>query len=154
MLLELHEAKVDGSSIHFLEFSKGKLVIQTSIAGTIINSIVDTPAKDKLLSWKKQITNHIYSERQSKEDSRKHYAISVGMRFYPQKHGNSCLDIENYIKPILDGIAKGLFCESEALKIDKFNFDDSNFIHLYIERLPDSKTQNEEGIVITVSQTS
>jgi len=151
-MLELHEATVNGFNVNFLEFSDGIRVMQISIAGTIINSIVDTPAKDKLLSWKKQIANHIYSKRQCKQNSKKHYAISIGMRFYPQKHGYGDLDIENYIKPILDGVAKGIFCDSEALRIDKFNFDDSNFVHLYIERLPDAKIENEEGIVITISE--
>lgn len=154
MQLIFHETNIDGANIQFLEFLNGKLIIQTSISGTIINSIVDSPSKDKLLTWKQKIADYIHSKRQFKQDSTKRYAISIGMRFYPKAHGSGLLDIENYIKPILDGVAKGLFCESEVLGIGKFNYDDSNFDHLYIERLPDSKTANDERIVLTISQTN
>ena len=62
------------------------------------------------------------------------------------------MDIENYIKPIFDGVAAGLFCEKDVDKFVSFKFDDSNFVNLYIERLPDAKIDSDEGVIITIAQ--
>jgi hypothetical protein len=52
----------------------------------------------------------------------------------------------------LDGAAAGLFCNEDIDKIPRFHYDDSNFLNLYVERLPDTVKTIEEGIVITISK--
>ena len=48
-------------------------------------------------------------------DSDDHYAISLALRFHPGYHGgaNQDLDVEKFIKPIIDAIAAGLFCDPQ-----------------------------------------
>ena len=80
------------------------------------------------------------------------YSISIGLSFYPAIHSFR-FDVENYIKPILDAIAAGLFCspETEMEEIEMWNYDDSNFNTLLIHRLPDAAFEKAEGIAICVS---
>ncbi len=75
------------------------------------------------------------------------------MRFCPPTHKNK-LDAENYLKPLLDGIAAGLFCnENEDVnKLENSKYDDSNFLSLYVERLPNTTRVNEEGVIVTISK--
>ena len=49
-------------------------------------------------------------------------------RFHPANHGYQSLDVENFLKPVIDAVAAGLFCEKEEdpLKIEHWNYDDSN----------------------------
>jgi hypothetical protein len=84
--------------------------------------------------------------------SDKQYAISLSLRFSSILHGNAKLDVENYIKPIIDGIATGLFCPNnlDPSQITKFNYDDSNFNKLFIEKLDDCNSV-DEGLIITIS---
>ena len=75
------------------------------------------------------------------------------MSFHPRTHGNRDLDVENFIKPVLDGLAAGLFCENDTdpQGIDQFNYDDSNFNTLLIHRLDNAPTADLEGIAVFVS---
>lgn len=150
MLIELKSGTKDGLSIHFLEFLDGRMILQTSISGTLINSITEN--KSGLLIWKQRIAKVVHSKRKCKQNTKSLFAVSLGMRFYPWAHGSQSFDIENFLKPILDGIATGLFCENSPDKITSFKFDDSNFIYLYFERLPDAGAENEEGVVVTISE--
>ena len=75
------------------------------------------------------------------------------MRFNLKNHHTKKLDVENYVKPIVDAIAMGLFSQDVDIdKITKFDADDSNFNHLYIERSKDVVSPSEEGITIVVSK--
>ena len=55
-------------------------------------------------------------------------------------------DVGNYVKPVIDGIAAGLFSTS-PLSVTKFNFDDSNFKHLLIEKLDNPLCPSDEGLL-------
>ena len=69
-------------------------------------------------------------------------------------HGNQKnLDVENFIKPVIDALAAGLFCDpdQDPQEIAKWGFDDSNFRTLLIHRLDDATRRDDEGVAISVS---
>ena len=71
----------------------------------------------------------------------------------PALHGNRALDVENFVKPVLDGLAAGLFSSpgQDPWAIKRFDYDDSNFSTLFIHRLPDAARPEDEGVAISVS---
>jgi hypothetical protein len=142
------------TNYRFSYLDSGTNLLQIHINGKIINSVVDSNKKLDLLQWKQKITKHVMSERKMAYDPNDMYLISLGLRFCPQNHGNLKLDVENYIKPIIDGIAAGLFCNlgTNPTDITRFDYDDSNFNNLYVERLPNTQSVNHEGIIISISK--
>ena len=66
------------------------------------------------------------------------------------------LDVENFIKPILDAIAAGLLYDEETdlSTVKKWNYNDSNFNTLLIHRLADATKRQDEGIAISVSSSA
>ena len=77
------------------------------------------------------------------------YAISLGFRFHPGTHWNQPLDVENFIKPTVDALAKGL--GMPWLKRGEWDYDDSRFGTLLAHRCPEADTPEEEGVAIAVS---
>lgn len=155
--MHLRTKQVSDWSLNWLEFSNSKTVINTIICGTIANVSPTTEGgREKLQRWKRQIAMEIKSKRgKQAHDPKNHYIVSLGMRFNAMNHGDGQIDLDNFIKPILDGIAAGLFCgENDDLStIEKYNqFNDSNFRHLYVERVINGEPQKEEGVSITVSE--
>lgn len=155
--LQFKTKKVLDWSLTWLEFSNGKTVIDTIVYGAIANVSPTTEGgREKLQRWKRQISMEIKSKRgKQAHDSKNHYVVSLGMRFHTKNHGDGQIDVDNFIKPILDGIAAGLFCdENDDLSIiNSYNqFDDSNFRHLYVERIVNNEPQKEEGVSIVVSE--
>ena len=151
--MNLVSSKSNGFEFSYLTNSES-IIIQKTINDKIINSIVDSPKKQELLEWKQKIAKLVYDERNGRNFSPdSHYAISLSLRFSPSLHGNVKLDVENYIKPILDGIAAGLFCqiEQDLAQITRFNYDDSNFNKLFVEKLDDCNSE-DEGLIITIAQ--
>ena len=82
------------------------------------------------------------------------YAVSLGLRFCLALHGGRPLDVENFIKPILDATAAGLFMpdSQNPAAVERWDFDDSNFNTLLIHRLPDTQHPESEGVAIFVSR--
>jgi len=136
--------------ISYLKNVNRHLIMQEEILGEIINAVGN---KDKLKKWKQKIAHHIFINRIKKHDPKYQYAISISMRFCGELHGNMKLDIDNYLKPIYDGLAAGLFCKDDTNPpmFDDFQYDDSNFNKLYIERVPDALTTDKEGVYISAS---
>ena len=137
------------------------------IIGYIANSVpTSDKGKKRLKDWKPLIASKVKAARVKAArggnawDSGQIYAITLGFSFYPGKHGGKSdsldrvkLDVDNFVKPVVDALAAGLFCPNSAdpHTIDRWNFDDSNFNTLLIHRLPDARTRQEEGIAICVS---
>ena len=145
--------QVDNYRFNFLESNSD--LLQFRINGKIINSIVDSNKKQELLEWKQKIVEQVITHRKDKTyEPEETYLISLALRFCPQNHGNLKLDVENYIKPILDGVAAGLFCtpSTKSNQITRFDYDDSNFNNLYIERSPNTSSPDHEGIIISISR--
>ncbi len=67
--------------------------------------------------------------------------------------GYQPLDVENFIKPVIDAVSAGLFMDQQTRPSDvrHWNFDDSNFNTLLIHRLPDADSPSDEGIAVCIS---
>lgn len=134
--------------------------LRLSVIGTIINSITDGPVgKEKQQSWKVQVASAVKAKRGERPWSPSaSYAISLALCFCPENHGHRSrgLDVENFIKPILDAIAAGLLYDEETdlSTVKKWNYNDSNFNTLLIHRLADATKRQDEGIAISVSSSA
>ena len=127
----------------------------TAVLGTIVNSVVDgPPGRRRQQDWKVRVATEIKARRGCNPwDPGARYAISLGLSFHPKNHGNRPLDAENFVKPVIDAVAAGLFCSSQTdvSEISHWNHDDSNFATLLIHRLADATTQEAEGMVVFIS---
>lgn len=100
--------------------------------------IVHPKHGDRRPAWRKKVAAKVNAERGKApwvpEDR---YAVTLQFRF--SRHQNQKLDVDNYVKPVLDGLADGL------------RVDDSNFRILLIHRLRDAESREEEGVRLFVS---
>ena len=119
------------------------------MSGVIINSTITDIRQYK---WKVKIASAIRAKRGAQHwCAADEYAISLTMRFHLGSHGGNKLDADNFVKPILDAIAAGLFCSSNPSATENWDFPDYNFKTLLIHRLPDAETRCDEGIAVCVS---
>ncbi len=156
MTLTLEQRAVDGWSVPTVRFADEARGLELRLSGEIVNSIPNSErAKDEQLAWKRTIAAEVKGARGGGPwDAHQRYAISLAMRFCPALHGNrSDFDVENFVKPVLDGLAAGLFCppDQNPRAIGRFNYDDSGFATLFIHRLPDASRPDDEGVAIRVS---
>ena len=150
--LILQQKTIGGWEVPVLEFtSPARAALRLPVTGIIINSI--TERKESLQDWKVKIASEVKTARETPWDSRNDYAITLSLSFHPANHGNRDLDVENFVKPILDALAAGLFCDpqTDPKDIKKWDYDDSNFNTLLIHRLPNADVRDKEGIAICVS---
>lgn len=157
--LKYHRREIGGWSVPVVEFTAPMCdSLRLIVVGTIVNSV--TERTGDLKDWKRQVTCKVKEARGEPWASSNEYAISLGLAFHPANHGNRTdqagranLDVENFIKPIIDAIAAGIFCEpqTDPRTIDKWDYDDSNFDTLLIHRLPDAEEAGGEGVAIFVS---
>lgn len=157
--LAFTERKIGEWTVPTIEFTRpSRPHLRVAVNGVIINSIVNgARGKEKQQSWKAQVASAVKRTRGMQSwNAADKYAISLAMRFHLGNHGNMDLDVENFVKPIIDAIAAGLFCDSQTLpqNIKRWGYDDSNFNTLLIHRLPDAQTRAGEGIAISVSAKS
>ena len=130
--------------------------LSVAVNGTIINSITTgATGREKQQSWKAQVASAVKAKREEKPwNSGDEFAISIGLSFHSSNHrGHTKMDAENFIKPIIDAIAAGLFCDqqTEPKSISRWDYDDSNFNTLLIHRLADADNHQGEGIAVCVS---
>ena len=150
--LILRQQNIGDWTVPSLEFTNpARAPLRLPVTGIIINSI--TERKDSLQAWKVKIASEVKAARETPWDPGNEYAITLSLSFYPANHGNQRSDVENFIKPILDGLAAGLFCDpqTDPNNIPHWNYDDSNFNTLLIHRLPDATARDKEGIAICAS---
>lgn len=151
------ERKIGELTVPTIEFKDALCTpLHVPVNHKIINS---TPVSSKeQKKWKVRVASEVYAKRGTQPwCDRDKYAISLAMCFHPGNHGNrkqhKDLDVDNYVKPILDAIAVGLFCpnSTELCNISSWDCNDSNFNTLLIHRLPDAQSTCDEGIAISVS---
>ncbi len=149
---------IGGWDVPIVEFAESRMRLCTLVRGNIINSITENTAGQK--DWKRWVTSEVKAVRgEGSWSETLQYTISLGMAFHPSNHGNrkvggqAKLDVENFIKPVLDSVAAGLFCSdgTDPFTLQHWNYDDSNFRTLLIHRLPDTSHPREEGVAISVS---
>jgi hypothetical protein len=158
--MELAQAVYKEKNVSFLKSDLPSPIIQCFIEGVstkrgmeIMNSVVSSKNADLLYAWKVKIADCINNIK-TMPVSTKAAAISITFFFYRPLHGNKDLDIENFVKPVIDGIAKGLFSKNwpqEKQQEGKvhFNEDDSIFKKIYLE-YHDHIEELKEGLYITV----
>ena len=154
MLYSLRD--IGGWSVPTLEFSEPvRPPLYLTVLGIIGNSITTSkPGRAKTENWKVQVASEVKAVRGGEPwNPNREFAISLAMRFHGPSHGNQPLDVENFIKPVLDAVAAGLFCspETDPCAIERWDFDDSNFKTLLIHRLPDTGVVEGEGAAIFIS---
>ena len=141
--------------VPIVEFAGSKMNVSTLVPGTIGNSAPTSPTGKKITrDWKPRVAAGVKAVRGDGPWSETlRYVISLGMTFNLKNHYYQKFDVENFVKPVLDAVAAGLFCDEDKdpQDIDLWNFDDSNFRTLLIHRLPDTPDPRSEGVAIFVS---
>ena len=127
--------------------------VSTRVKGPVIHTTKGEPEERR--KWMVKLARAIKAERDGArwvpEDR---YAVTLQFRFHPRPQE---LDVDNYVKPVLDGLAAGLFLPEDTDPDDVWPFDshhgvdDSNFRILLIHRLRDAKPPEEEGVRLFVS---
>ena len=157
-----------------IEFIAALPLLTILVPGLVINSI--TERADALQAWKVRVASAVKAARgEGPWNLAFAYAITVGISFHLPSHNNpKQLDVENFVKPIIDATAAGLFCgnqtdpatiqssrrrpggrvgyEPGAVPMRYWaDYDDSGFTTLLIHRLPDAPSREAEGAAIAVS---
>ena len=152
--LQYRERTIEDVAVPTLEYSSSPDgLLDVCVRGTIINSV--TERSDALRAWKVKVATAVKGNRGSSAwPTGALYAVSLALRFCPALHGNRDLDVENFVKPIIDATAAGLFMppSDEPAAIERWDFDDSNFNTLLIHRLPDTQDRDAEGVAIFISR--
>ena len=148
--------KIGPWTIPTIELEGATLSLQQHVSGTIINSITDSQqGRDRQQDWKVSVASEVKKVRGTAAwNPSGVFAISLGLSFYLPSHGNQKnLDVENFIKPIIDALAAGLFCDPgrDPQEITEWKYDDSNFRTLLVHRLDDATRSENEGVSISVS---
>lgn len=127
-------------------------LLSVRINGSVISSI--TERTQALQAWKVRVASAVKAVRGGERwDPADSYAITLSFTFHPPNHGDRRLDTENFVKPVIDALAAGLFCPSQINPRDilRWDYDDSNFSTLLVHRLTDAMTMGGEGVVLAVS---
>ena len=126
------------------------------VKGPVINSVPSRKKRRALRCWKVGLARQVKAEREARWCPDHLYAVTLQFRFDPRP---TKLDVDNYVKPVLDGLAAGLFLPdgTDPGEVERFDVhhdvDDSNFRILLIHRLPDAEPPEEEGVCLFVSST-
>jgi hypothetical protein len=150
MKFVLCEERIDGLTLPTVQFKATSL--SKRVKGRIANSCDENT--ERLRDWKRKVAKCTKDERGNQYwDDKKEYVISLGFSFCLAQHGGGTLDVENYVKPILDAIAAGLFCDLEVdpQTIDHFGYNDSGFQHFFVTSFDVVDKEEDEGVVFFVS---
>jgi hypothetical protein len=141
---------VSGSGPFFVDcFVEG--ILNSSGYPEVVNSIVESKKKDLLRGWKGQVCSGV---RASRHMSAKCVPSLISVAFFlaPGNHGNRSCDIENFVKPVVDGATMGLWGESNPQDNSpcRYDADDSVFAAMYLQHCP-IVDRRAEGVFVTVS---
>ena len=141
--------------IHVVSFNDETRTLSFNVKG-IIGNFAATSERGKFYyqEWKRLVASAAKTLRgDSAWSTQSHYCITCGFTFHMPSHGNRKLDVENFIKATLDALAAGLFCseDQDPRQIQRYDYDDSNFRYLFIQRLEDALTESDEGVAINIS---
>lgn len=151
--MELRQHDTDFGLMNVIALHGGQELL-VSPRGYIGNSTTTSlTGKGRTQAWKLNVADRVRRARGSTWSPQDRFAITVGYAFHLGSHGHRFLDIENFLKPTLDAVAAGLFCDdaTDLAALARWNYDDSNFAHLLAHRLPWARAADEEGAAIFVS---
>ena len=154
--LTFRDRKIGPWTVPTIELEGATLSLQQHVSGTIINSITDGQrGRDRQQEWKVSVASEVKKVRRDAVwNPGGNFAVSLGFSFHLPSHGNQKnLDVENFIKPVIDALAAGLFCDpgQDPREIAEWRYDDSSFRTLLIHRLDDATRSENEGVSISVS---
>ena len=136
-------------------FRKSDDLLVVPVVGIVGNSVTTSAIGKRCTSaWKATVASSVKHAKESRIwNPQWQYAITIAFSFCLAKHGNQPLDVENYLKPSIDALAAGLFCNEfqDPHAISRYDYDDSNFKYLFVYRLPDAKVASTEGAVFCAS---
>ena len=150
MAFVLCEDIIDGLTLTTIKFiaEEEENHLSARVPGYIANACDSN--KERLKQWKRTVAKCTKDERENQWDDNQEYAISLGFSFCLAKHRCKTLDVENYIKPVLDAIAAGLFCKStddpETMK--RFAYNDSHFLHFFVTRFAYVKKDVKGEVIV------
>lgn len=151
--LTLRNRTIGSWRVSTIELSSADHRFHVYVNGTIINSMTENAIA--LRYWKEHVMSVVKEQRgEASWNPDRQFAVTLTLRFCPKLHGgHQKLDVENFVKPIVDALAAGLFCapETDPAEIKRFDYNDSNFNTLFIHRLPDTTYRDQEGVAINVS---
>ena len=145
-----HGLVLSDGVIEFAEAARPLLSLRVN--GSVINST--TERTQALQAWKVRVASAVKAARgEERWNPADTYAITLAFSFHPPNHGAQRLDVENFVKPVIDALAAGLFCPAQMNPRDilRWDYDDSNFSTLLVHRLPDATTMGGEGVILSVS---
>ena len=145
------ERTIGGFTIPTVERGDAQRSLCIHVSEKIANS---ASSRSDLQPWKARIASKVKCKRGKQAwNPNAKFAISIGFRFNMANHRNQKLDVDNFVKSVIDAIAGGLFCcnETDPENITQWNFPDHNFHTLLIHRLPDAPRRDGEGVAICVS---
>ena len=130
------------------------------VQGQPITSSQRYKKRDKYHCWKLSVACAVKETRKHRRCPAHRYAITLQFRFCERQHPDHEGDLDNYVKPVLDGLAAGLFLcndkDPRELPRGKWTkaegVDDSGFRTLLIRHLY-VNSKEEEGVRIFVSST-
>lgn len=137
-----------------LKFEEETKSLSTWVPGPVISTF--TRQTRSLREWKERVACVVKKERKAKWNSKILYAVTLEFRFDPESRP-ILPDVDNCIKPVLDGLAAGLFLPEEKAICELSTFathhgvDDSKFRILLIHRLCDATPPEKEGVRLFVS---
>ena len=134
-----------------------------------IRHVVANATSGKLVAdaWKVAVATEVKNARDGAPwDRNAILAVSIGFRFHPPTH--NCVpfadyhsssarrrcDVDNYLKPVLDAVARGLFWlqEQDPAEAGIWDHDDWAFRYVLAQRiLPEAESEKDEGALICVS---
>lgn len=151
----LSDARIGKWQLKTLRHENAVATLSISVVGIIGNSVPTSGrGKQALVDWKRRVVADTKRARgHDPLNPLHHYAVSIGFSFYPPAHGHQPLDIENFVKPTIDALAAGLFCpaDQDPSCIVRYNYDDSNFTIMLLQRLHDASQETDEGAALFVS---
>ena len=152
----LNQRQIGPWTVPVIELAGSAKDLHLPVTGVIINSITaGQRGRERRQRWKVLVASGVKAGRGAEPwNPADRYAVSLGFAFHRKNHGNQRqMDVENFVKPVVDALAAGLFCppEQNPQDIVSWKFDDSNFNTLLIHRLEDAPRREDEGIAIGVS---
>ena len=134
---------------------RGRKRLKVPVMGEPVNA--NTRLSEGGQEWRVRIASAVKASRGRRRwppcESGGRYVVSVALALV---EGSQSRDLDNYIKPILDAVAVGLFCyeDTDIASVARWgggDYDDYCFATLLAHRLPDAK-RGEAGVAISVSR--
>ena len=160
LLLRITSHEEAGHRFHVLRAAGMPVLAECFVAGVensrggreVVNAIIDRKKAPVQREWKLKVADAVRHAR-SLATPPVSSAVSIAFFICPANHWSHRYDIENFVKPVIDGVAMGLWGDLDRVRTDPaalFDADDSVFRSIYVE-VCDVEDSLAEGAFVTVS---